>query len=135
MNVFLSYAHSDERVAQSIAEGLKRVGLNVWYDRQILPGSDWADQVSRALRQADAMVVLVSPGAAASKQVHWEIDYALGQTAFKNRLIPVIIGPQKKIPKKEFPWILWELQAVTVPERGNQEPGIRQIAQALQKAA
>src|SRR5260370_22716803 len=106
MKVFLSYDQHDEQTAKQLAEGLKRAGLNVWSEREILPGDLWSDKVSKALRDSDAMVVLVTPEAANSKQVRWEIDYALSKAAFKNRLIPVVVGALEKIPKKQLPWIL-----------------------------
>jgi TIR domain len=137
MDVFISYAQPDAKIAEKVAEGLRRSGLRVRdYRRNLLPGDLWADKASQALRESDAMVVLVTPNAAAqSDQIRSEINYALSSVAFENRLIPVVVGPPERIPKQEFPWILWELQIITLPERGNQEPGIRQIAQTLLKAA
>ena len=136
MKVFISYAQSDERLAEKIAESLKQAGLTIRdYRQEILPGELWSEKASQALRDSDAMVVLLTPEAARSKQVRSEINYALSQDAFKNRLIPVVVGSPDKLPKKEVPWILWELQVVNLPERGNQKDGIQQIARTLLKAA
>jgi len=136
MKVFISYAQSDERLAEKIAESLKQAGLTIRdYRREILPGDLWSEKASQALQDSDAMVVLLTPEAARSKQVRSEINYALSQDAFKNRLIPVFVGSPDRIPKKEVPWILWELQMVNLPERGNQQEGIQQIARTLLEAA
>ena len=136
MKVFISYAQSDERLAEKIAESLKQAGIAIRdYRQEILPGELWSEKASEALRDSDAMVVLLTPEAARSKQVRSEINYALSQDAFKNRLIPVVVGSPDKLPKKEVPWILWELQVVNLPERGNQQAGIRQIARTLLEAA
>ena len=136
MNVFISYAQADEKIAKKVGKGLKQAGLQVWdFRREMLPGELWSDSVSKALRASDAMIVLVTPDAARSSQVRSEIDFALSKGAFKNRLIPVLVGPPGKIPKKEFPWILWELQTVNLPESGNQEPGIKEIVRTLLQAA
>jgi len=136
MNVFISYAQADEKIAKKVGKGLEQAGLRVWdLERKMLPGELWSDSVSKALRASDAMIVLVTPDAARSSQVRSEIDFALSKGAFKNRLIPVMVGPPQKIPKKELPWILWELQTVSMPDSGNQESGIRQIVQRLLKAA
>ena len=136
MNVFLSYAKADERLAKKIREGLEQAGLTVWdYRREILPGDLWTEKATQALRGSNAMVVLLTPDAIRSDQVRWEIEYALGSRAFKNRLVPVIVGSLDRIPKKSVPWILWELQTVNLPEHGRQTKGIRQIAQMLSKAA
>jgi len=136
MKVFISYAQSDERLAEKIAESLKQAGITIRdYRQEILPGELWSEKASQALRDSDAMVVLLTPEAARSKQVRSEINYALSQDAFKNRLIPVVVGSPDKIPRKEVPWILWELQVVNLPERGNQKEGIRKIARTLLEAA
>src|SRR5258707_1468281 len=105
MNVFISYAQADEKIAKRVGEGLTQAGLQVWdFRREMLPGELWSDSVSKALRASDAMIVLVTPDAARSSQVRSEIDFALSKGAFKNRLIPVMVGPPERIPKKALPW-------------------------------
>lgn len=136
MKVFLSYAKSDEKLARKIADGLNQVGLTVWdYRREVLPGDLWSEKATAALRGSDAMVVLLTPDGVHSEQVRWEIEYALGSQAFKNRLIPVIIGSPDKIQRESVPWILWRLQAINAPQHGNQRKAIQQIAQRLAQAA
>lgn len=136
MKVFISHAQSDEKLAEKIGESLRQAGLTVWDDRrEVLPGDLWSDKASEALRDADAMVVLLTPEALRSKQVRSEIDYALGKNTFKTRLIPVLVGAPERIPKKDVPWILWELQVIRLPERGNQQEAIKQITQTLLEAA
>jgi hypothetical protein len=136
MNVFISYAQQDEKLARKVGDSLKQAGLNVWdYRSEILPGDLWSDKTSQALRESDAMVVLLTPEAARSQQVRSEIDYALGKNAFKNRLIPVLVGSPDKFLKKDVPWILWELQMVKLPEHGSQQEGLKQIARTLLEAA
>jgi TIR domain len=136
MKVFISYAQADEKLAEKVGDSLKQAGLTVWdYRRDILPSDLWSEKASQALRDSDAMVVLLTPEATRSKQVRSEIDYALTKNAFKNRLIPVLVGSPERIAKKDLPWILWQLQMVMLPERGNQQEGIRQIARTLLEAA
>lgn len=136
MQVFLSYAESDEPLAEKVAEGLKDAGLNVWYDRrEIMPGENWAAKIAKALRESRAMVVLLTPAALRSKQVRRSIQYALGEEAYSHRVIPVLVGPAEKLPEKDIPWILQSFRTINLPERGRQDKGIRQIAQALLHAA
>lgn len=136
MKVFLSYAKPDEELARRIGDGLSQAGLTVWdYRREVLPGDLWSEKVTQALRGSDAMVVLLTPDAVHSEQVRWEIEYALGSQAFKNRLIPVIVGSPDKIQRDSVPWILWKLQTINLPEHGNQSRAIQQIAQRLAQAA
>lgn len=134
--VFLSYAKADEKLAKKVGEGLKRAGLKVLdYRHEILPGDLWADKAARALRESSAMVVILTPDAVRSDQVRWEINYALSNPAFKDSLIPVLVGTPDRISRNEMPWILWDLQMVKMPERGNPEEGIKQIAQSLRQVA
>lgn len=81
------------------------------------------------------MVVLLTPDGVNSEQVRWEIEYALGSQAFKNRLIPVIVGSPDKIQRDSVPWILWRLQTINVPQHGSQRKAIQQIAERLAQAA
>lgn len=136
MKVFISYAQQDEKLARKIGDGLKQAGLKVSdYRREMLPGELWADKASQALRGSDAMVVLLTPDSTRSELVRSEIEYALKGNIFKNRLIPVIVGPPEKISRRDVPWILWELRPVSLPESGSQQEGIKQIARTLLEAA
>lgn len=135
MQVFLNYAEADEALARRVANALTETGLKVWDDRYILPGQNWAEEVARALRESEAMVVLLTPAALRSTQVQRTIEYALGEEAYSHRLIPVIVGPPEKLPEKDIPWILHFFPTYNLPERGRQDKEIRQIAEALMSAA
>ena len=124
-NVFLSYAQSDAKWARELASLLKSRGLSVWNDAEIAPGQNWWKETGKALSNADAMVVLLSPDAVKSNNVQREIDFALSQPRFKNRLIPVVMRPTRDIP-----WILEELQMIVATPRGR-PAAYRQVAQQL----
>ena len=135
MKVFISYADSDEELARQVIDVLEEEGLDVWDEqREILPGDNWAAKVDEALQESQAMIVLLTPNALSSNHVMREIEYALGEKRYRDRLIPVIVDDQKKIPEGEIPWILRRLKTVNLPEQGNEE-GIKQIAQTLMSAA
>ena len=78
------------------------------------------------------MVVLLSPNALRSSAVRREIDYALGEQRYSNRLIPVL---PKELNEEEIPWILRRLQMIQLGGDAKEEEGIHQIAQALLEAA
>jgi hypothetical protein len=67
--IFLSYAHRDLKSARELARVLKKHGLGVWPDEEIAPGENWWEQTGKALSEADAMVVLLSPEAVESSEV------------------------------------------------------------------
>ena len=81
------------------------------------------------------MVVLLTLDALRSSWVHWEIQYALDEQSYRNRLIPVLVGDPKELPKEDVPWILRRLQMVNMGDYDEEEEGISQIAQALLEAA
>ncbi len=64
LEVFFSYAHEDEKLRDELAKHLKllkREGvINDWHDRQIMPGSQWKDQIDGHLESADIILLLVS---------------------------------------------------------------------------
>src|SRR2546423_807794 len=135
MQVFISYAETDEPVAKKVAAGLEKEGLKVWYDRrEILPGQNWAESVAKALKESRAMVVLLTPASLRSSFVRREIDYALGDQTFSHRLIPVIVGSPEDLPKRDIPWILQTLKMINLPDRGNPDKKIKEIADALKAA-
>ena len=136
MKVFISHAYTDDPFVRKVAAGLEEVGLEVWdATREILPGDNWADKIAQALQESEAMVVLLTPDALLSSPVRWDIQYALGEQNYRNRLIPVLIGDPENLPKENVPWILRRLQMIDMNEYVEEEEGINQIAQALLEAA
>jgi hypothetical protein len=137
MQVFISYADRDELLARKVTDGLKKAGLKVWYEGyEILPGENWADKIAKALRESDAMVVLLTQDALHSNRVRRDIEYALGVKKYKERLIPVMVGTSDNdFGQSYFPWVLWSSRRVSIPKNGKQERAIKQIAEALSRAA
>lgn len=100
--VFLSYVHADRSSAEKVARQLESAGLSPWDpSEEIQPGDNWALKLGHALENADALVVLLSPDAVASKYVQREIEYALTSLRYKDRVIPVVVRPTRDVP-----WIL-----------------------------
>lgn len=108
MKIFLSYARHDRELAGRLAKQLELKGHKVWDpERELLPGAEWTASLKRALADSDAMVLLLSPDAAESRWVTYELEYALSAKHLSGRLIPVLARPTKNLP-----WILHELQMI-----------------------
>jgi hypothetical protein len=136
MKVFISYASADRALAGQIADYLRSSGLDVWFDEwEILPGDNLANRIDTALHEADAMVVVLTPHALESKYVRSEIDYALGATNFKYRIIPVIAAPADQMPLEEIPWILRKFTMAHIDNQDRYEEGMQEIVNALRIAA
>jgi hypothetical protein len=91
--VFLSYAHEDVDVAESIAERIGREKWSVFWDRTIPVGFTWDEIVEGAIDAAKCVVVLWSPAARNSEWVR--IEAADG--ADRRILAPALIA-KTKIP-------------------------------------
>lgn len=130
MQIFLSYADSDKDLARDLARSLSRLGYRVWFaDADLLPGDNWSLESGKALKESDAMVVLLTPKSATSQWQNREVQYALTSPRYQGRVISVLVPPTHRIPSGSVPWILNKL---TVIESGRSisETGKR-IARAL----
>jgi hypothetical protein len=61
--VFISYSHADERWLTMLLKQLKPLedkGLNVWSDKDIIPGQEWPDEIVESLTRAKVAVLLIS---------------------------------------------------------------------------
>ena len=135
MKVFISYAFNNEPLVQKVVGALEEAGFEVWdADRKILPGDNFASKIAQALRESEAMVVLLTPDALSSNWVRWEVGYALGERGYSKRLIPVLIGDPKDLPMESVPWILRRLPMIELDESPKEEE-IKKIAQALLEAS
>ncbi len=92
LTVFLSYARSDGAAAAARLRGeIEAMGFGVWRDIEDMTGGrPWKDQLRAALRQVDAVLVLLTPGAAASGSVTWEWENAL---TLEKRVIGLLVAP------------------------------------------
>ena len=86
--VFLSYSREDAASAQKLAAAVSGAGHEVWWDRQIHGGSRFATEIDRALKDAEAIVVLWSETSIRSA---WVQDEA-AEGRDTGRLIPLTFG-------------------------------------------
>jgi adenylate cyclase len=89
--IFLSYARDDVDAATQLAHGIAKAGHDVWWDHQLHGGSRFAREIARALKDAEAVVVLWSE---ASVESAWVQDEA-AEGRDTERLVPVAIGSAK----------------------------------------
>jgi hypothetical protein len=69
-HVFISYARSDEDIARELEQALTQAGFSIFRDKNpehgIAAGTDWLDELHRALSRAGCLVYLSSAASAAS---------------------------------------------------------------------
>jgi endonuclease/exonuclease/phosphatase family metal-dependent hydrolase len=97
LKVFYSYAHADEALRDRIDEYLEllaRQNLIVrWYDRHILPGSEWDAAISEALSSSNIILLLISSSFNASHYINkYELPAAMqAHQAGKSRVVPILL--------------------------------------------
>ena len=85
---FVSYARVDSAFALRLAADLKGAGVSVWLDQiDIKPGRQWDSEVERALGECREMILVLSPGSVASRNVMDELAYALEE---EKTIIPLL---------------------------------------------
>jgi len=79
-DVFISYSHHDKSVADAVCNALESDGLRCWIaPRDVLPGSDWAESILKAIAGCRAMVLIFSSSANQSAQVPREVERAVSK--------------------------------------------------------
>jgi hypothetical protein len=72
-DVFLSYAQEDRTRAEQVADALRELGWDVWWDARLYGGTSFRAEIARQSREAKCVVVLWSK---ASVESDWVIDEA-----------------------------------------------------------
>jgi len=61
IKVFLCYARVDSAAVHTLYNRLRRYGIDTWLDREkLLPGQDWEYEISKAVREADLVIICLS---------------------------------------------------------------------------
>lgn len=97
--IFYSYAHEDAALRQRLATYLaplkQQKKIVEWHDRQIMPGSNWDNEISENLDSADLILFLVSADFLASDYIFGvEVDRALARLKRQEaKVVPVLLRP------------------------------------------
>ena len=92
-NIFISHASSNLQDAIGIKRHLLDLGFTVWLAAEdIQPGVNYAEEITKSISKADAVIVLLSPESIASPHVKREVNLTIDGQKF---LIPVLLGVQK----------------------------------------
>lgn len=78
MHVFISYSHDDLDFAQNVKHELERRRISVWIDELTPAGDDWRQDIEDALKNAFAIVLILTPEAVNSRYVTYEWAFAFG---------------------------------------------------------
>jgi len=99
LKVFISYSRKDVEFTRRLAAALESRGITPVMDTRDLPAlEDWRRELLSLIRQADAVVFVISPRSVASAVCAWEVE----QVGLLNkRLAPIVIErvPDDRIPE------------------------------------
>src|SRR5262249_16955345 len=97
LSLFISYSHKDDAMREKLDTHLAVVKrqrvFDVWHDRRITGGREWADAIDEALERADVILLLVSADFLASDYCYdKELNRAMQRhEAGSARVVPVIL--------------------------------------------
>jgi|GEM_PF-1131396 len=88
MLIFISHSSKDDEEISRLAADLRSKGLQTWVDHEnLMPGSDWEEELNQALIRADKMIFFVTKNSIASKEVKAEWNYFL---KLRKEIYPII---------------------------------------------
>lgn len=89
--IFISYSRRDRAFVEKFIDGLKENGYSaddIWVDWQdIPPSAKWEDEIRKGIEETNAVVFILSPDWAGSKECDKELQVA---AEYKKRLFPII---------------------------------------------
>jgi hypothetical protein len=106
-NVFISYAHDDTALRKELDKHLTLLKdnkiINTWTDTDIMPGTEWEDQIREKVENAQIILLLISADFLASSFCQSvEMTRAMERhKANTARVIPIILRP-----------VLWEISSL-----------------------
>ena len=110
IRVFISYAHENSLMIDTIQSHLAAAGYAVWIDHELISGGDaWRTRIVEAIESSDVFLLMLSPHSVKSKYVLQELNIADGES---KPILPVLIAPVA-IPR-EMKLQLSGLQAITL---------------------
>jgi hypothetical protein len=91
----------DERVLQMLSEGLLSNGYRVFIDKHMKVGIQWAQEIAEQVRNAHAVIPLLSPASVLSEMLSYEVETAFTaqQQQGKPHLLPVRINFEDALPQ------------------------------------
>src|ERR1700686_934926 len=109
IRVFLCHASEDKPVVLTLYERLLQDGFKPWLDEKNLkPGMEWRDEISRQVREASAVVVCLSQESERPGFFKQEIRFALDVADEKPEgiiyIIPARLDPKFNVPERLQKW-------------------------------
>jgi hypothetical protein len=100
MKIFISYNYKDREFSRHLAVALQSGGLATWIDDQELKiGDSLVERISEAIRQSDAIIIVLSKNTPNSQWQSSEIAMAVAAHKISSkRIIPIVLDKDTDIP-------------------------------------
>jgi formylglycine-generating enzyme required for sulfatase activity len=127
MQIFISYSTKDRPLVADLAEDLKALDHDVWFDPELVRngGQKWWDNILRNVRECDLFVFALTPQSLTSEACEREYGYAY---SLGKNILPIMLA-DVDIPT--LPPELQELQFVNYTERSKRQ--LAALAASLNK--
>jgi len=140
--VFLSYCREDIAEVSRLRDDLIALGIDVWWDKNLLPGQDWKHEIREAMKQSSAVILCLSAQSLERTRSYIYPEALDAISAYRQRrpgeifLIPVRLS-RCEIPSIEIDdtRTLDRLHQVDLFPANNWDSGIRKIVESIGQAA
>lgn len=127
LRVFICHSSDDKSIVRDVSRKLRAEGIEPWLDEEdLLPGQDWNQEITQAVRSSDTVIVCLSQGSInkrgyVQKEIKYALDVADEQPDGTIFLIPV------KLEECNIPERLRRWQWVNLQEQGSFEKLVRAL--------
>ena len=93
LKVFICHAAEDKRFARKLANDLRTLGLDVWFDEwSMLPGDSLYHKIEQGIRSSAWFIIILSPSSVQSKWCKRELREAMEEEFERNKVyvVPVL---------------------------------------------
>jgi hypothetical protein len=132
MKIFISHARNENYLAKALSDSLRKEGFAVVTPESIDSGENIEKAIQSAIAGCNAMIVILSPHSYHSKWVKMEVELALTNENFKDRLLPIFIGRESEKESAEIPWFLKSIKHINLKRGPNDKINFSKVHNALQ---
>jgi hypothetical protein len=91
--VFISHSTKNVKFVDWLVERSRDHYISTWYAPRHMPGGYFAENIRQALRECDWFLLVLSPWAMQSEWVKLELDIAMEDPRYHNKVLPVLAEP------------------------------------------
>jgi hypothetical protein len=108
--IFISHSGRDRSFVLHLRRVLEQHRIPYWYSAEHIRGAQqWHDEIGRALDECNWFLVVLTPAAVRSLWVKRELFFALSETRYDGRIIPLLRKPSQY---RTLSWTLGQFEFV-----------------------